>query len=267
MPEALKPEFQAFDIFDSASLFDDVLILADLPLQLSLAKPTPTDNRGLFAPNLSLKDYAAFNKLAMTSKKWCSFGAWMNLMRLFGKNHPEYEKEIEDLFVKNPWLCNDGAFLRINYARTYDTLRFILKAEHDNMAKLAEFLKAHKAEIPADFYKGLWKLILKHETFFRISFLMDCLYNIFDSKSEDSKKWAELFYENNQWRFETKHGKFDGLYEPLKARVDAYLAFPKLEAEDKAALRDALKKLGEMRRNLRESYSQMRLDFYLEYVD
>ena len=267
MPEALKTEFQAYDIFEFASAFDDVLILADSPLQRSLAQPTPKDSRGVFPLNLSLKDYAAFNKMAKTNKEWSSFGTWATLTRLFGENHPEYEKEIEDLFVKDPWLTDDGARLHINYARTYDTLRFILKAEHENMAKLEEFLKAHKAEIPADFYKGLWKLILKHETFFRVSFLMDCLYNIFDSQSEDPKKWAELFYENNQWRFEAKHEKFDALYEPLKALVDAYLASAKLEAEDKAALCDALKKLGELRRSLRESYSKMQLNFYLEYVD
>ncbi|MCR5347992.1 MAG: hypothetical protein K6E59_00025 [Bacilli bacterium] len=257
-------QFDVYDLFRDISLEDDFLWLQDIPLCQSC-----DGYRGgteMFSPNLSISDWSAFCKLMQP--KGAAAGMYKftkALMENQKKTLPAFKEDIESLFFgENRYLVEVEKGLAINYARTYDFLKFMVDLKDVAYEELQAFLATHKDEIEKGFYNELVKVIKADELFVRVAIMTNTLYYIFDKDEPLADHYIALFVKNNKWVFNTKVAKFDDFFAYFKGVIEGYVQTKNFKRSE---LLSQYKKLAEYRRTLFKKYNQLGYTFYLDFVD
>lgn len=254
-------DFDAYDIYRDVSTLDHHLWLQDIPLCQSCNKYN--GGTRIFPMNLSISDWSAYYKVA--KPKDFTFKFYLPLIQSSGERYPQFKETIDSLFLSdNPYLKEEENVLKINYARTYDFMNYILTLKEIGYEDLNNFLIAHKAEIDKDFYTNLLKVIKSNEFFARTAIMVNTLYYIFDKDEFNVDRYINLFNRNNKWVFNTKVDKFNELFSALKAIIDNY---QQTKVFDKNELLTNYKKLVEYRRTVFKKYNDLDYNFYLDFVD
>lgn len=263
--------YEAYKMYDFANHFNNYLWLLDFPLIASCAKERMTGTRRIFPANASIKDWSAFRKEIKQRDLDGTSISMVHISEIILKGYiddnPEFKDSINDLFFINPFLYGDEKFLSIRYEKMYDFMCFVLKVQKVELKKLKDFIAEHEKEIDKDnagFCKNLIKTVIKHEIYFKIAFMLGCVYFIFDKEDIDINPYVALFKENNEWVFNNETAMFDELYNAFDKEINSLL---NTNSYDKEALLNAHKKAVEARRNYYQKECSAGLNFYLRYID